>query len=157
MPDLRLEIILIGLLIIGALLLVISYTWVFIIQRSPLKLFMMVLRSALDRDRLVDPNAPIEMRKNARRAQSFIDQGNSVKNSALFPEAPVSAQSVGAPPPRVVPHAPLNETDLHTADETTSDNGWPRRMDKATRQSRRPFLRIELDSDQDTNPNNNQS
>jgi len=159
MPDIRLELILIGLLIIGALLLVIAYTWVFIIQRSPLKLIVMVLRNALDRDRLVDPNAPIEMRKTARRAQSFIDQGNSVKSSALFPDASVSAQSVGAPPPRAVPHALLNETDVHAADETTSDNGWPRRMDKATRQSRRPFLKIQLESDQDTNPNpnNNQS
>lgn len=157
MPDIRLELILIGLLIIGALLLVIAYTWVFIIQRSPLKLIMMVLRSALDRDRLVDPNAPIEMRNTPRRAQSFVDQGNTIKNSALFPDAPISAQSVGAPPPHVVPHALLNETDLHAADETTSDNGWPIRLDKATRQSRRPFLHIQLESDQDTDPNNNQS
>lgn len=152
MPDLRLEVILIALVIIGALLLIISYIWVFIIQKSPFKLIMMVLRNALDRDRLVDPNAPIEMRQAPRRAQSFVEQGQMVKQSDLFPDAPMMAQSVGAPPPHVVPRAPMTETDVHAADETTSDNGWPVRMDKATRQSRRPFLRIQLESDHDTNP-----
>jgi hypothetical protein len=149
MPDLRLEIILIGLLIIGALLLIIAYTWVFIIQQSPLRLIVMVLRNALDRDRLVDPDAPIEHSQMPRASQSFMQQSQSFKESAMFPDAPVTAQSVGAPPPHQVPKALLNETDVHAADETTSDNGWPVRLDKATRQSRRPFLRVQLDSDKD--------
>jgi hypothetical protein len=154
MPDLRLEVILIGLVIIGALLLIIAYTWVFIIQKSPLKLIIMVLRSALDRDRIVDPNAPIEIPQTPRASQTFVQQSALYKESPLFPDAPLTAQSVGAPPPHPVPRAPLNETDIHTADETTSDNGWPVRLDKATRQSRRPFLHVQLDSDTDPESDN---
>jgi hypothetical protein len=158
MPDIRLELILIGLVIIGAVLLVVTYIWVFMIQRSPLKLIMMFLPHLLNRDRLVDPNAPIEISDAPHRSQSLVEQSNMFKESNLFPDAPISAnaQSVGVTPAFPVQKALLNERDVHAADETTSDNGWPVRLDKATRQSRRPFLHIKLDSEKDHNPTDNQ-
>ena len=153
MVDIRLEVILIALVIIGALLLIIAYTWVFIIQRSPLRLIQMVLRNALDRDRLVDPDAPIALRQTPRRAQSLIEQGQFAKQSALFADDSMMAQSADEPPAHHVPRAPMTDSDIHAADETTSDNGWPIPLDKTTRQSRRPFLHIQLDSEKDPESN----
>ena len=150
MPDIRLELILIGLVIIGAVLLMITYIWVFMIQRSPFKLIMMFLPHLLNRDRLVDPNAPIEVSTVPHRSQTLIEQSNMFKDADLFPNATVTAQSAGPTPAYPIQKALLHdELDVHPADETTSDNGWPVRLDKATRQSRRPFLHVKLDSEQD--------
>jgi|GEM_PF-2966931 len=159
MPDIRLELILIGLVVIAAVLLVVTYIWVFMIQRSPFRLIMMFLPHLLNRDRLVDPNAPIEISNAPHRSQTLVEQSNMFKEANLFPDAPISAQaqSEGAVPAFPVQKALLNETDVHPADETTSDNGWPVRLDKATRQARRPFLQVKLDSEQDhINPTDNQ-
>jgi len=139
----------IALIIIGAIFFIIAYIWVFMIQKSPLRLISMVLRTALDRDRLVDPNAPIELPTEPHRAQTLIDQSQSLKESAMFPDAPITAQSVGSALSPVIPKALITDTTVHVADETTSDGGWPVRLDKATRQSPRPFLNIHLESDQD--------
>lgn len=154
MPDIRLEMILIGLLVIGAVLLMITYIWVFMIQRSPFKLIMMFLPHLFDRDRLVDPNAPIEISNLPHRSQSLVEQSNMFKESDLFPNAPINvqSQSVGPEPAFPIQKALLNEDDVHPPDETTSDNGWPVRLDKATRQTRRPFLHVKLDSEQDHIP-----
>lgn len=157
MPDIRLELILIGLVVIAAVLLVVTYIWVFMIQRSPFKLIMMFLPHLLNRDRLVDPNAPIEISNAPHRSQTLVEQSNMFKDADLFANAPITSQSAGPMPAYPVQKALLNETDVHTADETTSDNGWPVRLDKATRQSRRPFLHVKLDSEQDhINPTDNQ-
>lgn len=151
MPDLRLEIILIALVVIGAILLILSYVWVFLIQQSPLRLIVMVLRSALDRDRLVDPNAPINVPTAPLRSDAMELRGDLLKQSSLLPQTPVMAQTVGAPPLHTVPRAPLAETEIHAPDETTSDNGWPVKLDHDQRQARRPFLNIHLKSEQDPN------
>ena len=156
MPDIRLELIIIGLVIIGAVLLMITYIWVFMIQRSPFKLIMMFLPHLLDRDRLVDPNAPIEVSTIPHRSQTLVEQSNMFKDADLFPNAAITAQSVGPLPAFPVQKALLDEKDVHPADETTSDNGWPVRLDKATRQSRRPFLHVKLDSEHDHIPSDNQ-
>lgn len=131
--DLTWQLILIGLILVGAILLIITYIWVFIIQQSPLRLLIMVLRSALNRDRLVDENAPIEERKEAFRSQAFTAQTEALKHEMLG-----TGQHAQPQRPRAV--LPAEEI-IHKPDETTTDSGWPLDPSDEDRQSPRPFLK----------------
>jgi hypothetical protein len=131
--DITWQLILIGLVLLGALLLIISYIWIFIIQQSPLRLIIMVLRSALNRDRLVDENAPIEVRQEAFRSDAFTAQTEALKQNEVI------GSGQGARPQR--PHAVLPADEVvHKPDETTTDSGWP--LDPSQEEnSPRPFLK----------------
>jgi hypothetical protein len=129
--DITWQVILIGLILVGAVLLIIAYIWVFIIQQSPLRLIIMVLRSALNRDRLVDENAPIEARKEAFRSQAFTAQTEALKDEVI------GNQQASQRPHAVLPADEL----IHKPDETTTDSGWPLDPSQEEHGSARPFLK----------------
>lgn len=132
-----LALILAGLLIAGAVLLVIAYIWYFMIQGSPLRLLMMFVRTALNRDRVVDnPDAPIEIPQEPHRSDFLEEQGRALKQEALLPG---QAAAEAAYP---VPKAVIPAEDLGEQGETTSQSGWPIELDKDDSASPRGFLNI---------------
>lgn len=147
--NLDLAIFLVGLVLLGAGLLVIAYIWYFIIQRSPLKLIMMFMRTAMDRDRVIeDPNAPIEVPKDAHYSDVLDYEAQQIKAQGFMPDH-IDAQVAAAHP---VPKAVLPPDDLVQHGDTTTQSGWPVKLDKETSASPRPFLKIDYHTSNSDKP-----
>ncbi|MCU0514943.1 MAG: hypothetical protein MUE40_20495 [Anaerolineae bacterium] len=134
---------LVGLVMVGAGLLVVAYIWYFIIQRSPLKLLLMFVRTALDRDRVVaNPDAPITLPEGERLSHVLTERGAAVKEQTFLPgEDPAAAR------PRQ--KATIPAADLGQQGETTSQSGWPVARDNSDEAAPRPFLNIHYETSND--------
>jgi hypothetical protein len=137
-----LAVLLVGLVLIGAALLVVAYTWYFIFQRSPLRLLIMFIRNVLDKDHVVpDPNAPINVPTDAHYSDVLKYEADLYKQEDILPGG-LTAQT--APPAaQPVPKAVLPAQELVPPGETTSQSGWPVPLDKEVSASPRPFLHID--------------
>jgi hypothetical protein len=133
-----LALILVLLVIAGAILLVIAYIWYFIIQRSPLRLVNLFVRTALDKGS-VNPDAPIE-----KRQEEFISDALTANTEALKHQQLGVLEEVR----REVPKMPLPPEDhLHSPDETTSDSGWPVKLNEKEDGNPRAFLQAKYRTD----------
>lgn len=119
------------LLLAGLVVLVLLlYVWKFMLHFTPLRFVNLFVRNAISKD-LIDPNAPIEYSNYQQSSHILEAEAQAIKEQGFD----------GIPEQRVIPKARIVE-DLDDDDETTSDSGYPVRLDAETRRKPRPFLDI---------------
>lgn len=126
------------LLLAGLVFLVLLlYVWKFMLHFTPLRFVNLFVRNALDKD-LVDPNAPIEYETYQQSSQVLEAEAQTLKQQDFDGNIPHKA----IPKAHILPH------DLDDDDETTSDGGWPVKLNAETRRKPRPFLDVNYGSDE---------
>lgn len=133
------QLLLILVLILAGLVFVVImlYVWKFMLHFTPLRFINLFVRNALNKD-LVDPNAPIEYEPYQQSSHILEAEARAVKQQGFDGVAVQKA----VPKARILPH------DLADDDETTSDSGYPTKLDAETRRKSRPFLDIHYGDDE---------
>ncbi len=132
------NLLLIFVLLLAALvfLVLLLYVWKFMLHFTPLRFVNLFVRNAVSKD-LVDPDAPIEYSTYTQSSHILEAEAEAVKDQGFD----------GIPEQRVIPKARIVE-DLDDDDETTSDSGYPVKLDAETRSKPRPFLDIHYGEDE---------
>jgi hypothetical protein len=124
--------------VIGILVFIALFIWNVVFGQSLRKMLMTFVGIAVDRGSLVDPDAPIDIRRDDLLSSEFDRKADAIK-----------AQSVlnGQDAPAAIPQAQIAASEQLTPASATSDNGWPRALDEETRGQPRAFRHLHLRTD----------
>ena len=131
------EILLIPLLLCVTPLLIGWIIWRFTFKRSAKKVLMAVIAALLNRQDTVDLDAPIPVPHRGQHISDMLDDmaDDTSQFDAQLLNKNLNAQKAGI----------TREEEVSSG--TSSDNGWPVRVDNAIRRMRHPFRRIRLETE----------
>lgn len=135
-------ILLVVLVIINVLILVGLVIWRVIFKGSTKKLLMSFLGLLVENSTEDHKDEAIEMDKSERKADIMVQKAEALnfEDAVNKMQAPHREQAIIPP------------TERGELARETSDNGWPRELDKETRFESRPFLDVHLRTETVSNP-----
>lgn len=115
--------------------------WKFVFKGSQRRALTLLLTTLQGDDSDVDPDAPIVASDRVRPSELIEQRAEDDREfeQKLQRQAPVVQQQAELPP-----------TEALSPDRTTSDSGWPVKLNQTLRRMRRPFRLIRLETDHET-------
>lgn len=133
------EIVVLALIgVIVFIVLISLIVWNVIFGHPLRKMIMTFIGIAVDRDSLVDPDAPIDIRRDDPLSTELERRADAIKAQSVLNSQGASA---------VIPQAQIAPSEQSMPETATSDNGWPRALDEETRGQPRAFRHLHLRTD----------